>query len=309
MTNNRTSRIRRASWIGIVGNGFLSVLKITAGALTGSLSLLGDGLDSLADITASLIALFTARILEEPPDREHPWGHGRAEIMATRLIGIIMFMAGFQLFLSSLGELLDPMAKDLPPLPALVILAVSMAVKALLALYKSRWGKCLESPLLLADAVNMRNDIFLSLGVFTGLLLGRFLKMPIIDTIMALGLSLYIISAAIRIYRESDKELMDGLEDIDVYHRVFGAVESIDGAENPHRCRIRKIGTLYDIDLDIEVDGSLTVRESHRIAEKVEGAIKKQVPAIYDIMVHVEPCGTDREREQYGLSPGSVKKK
>jgi cation diffusion facilitator family transporter len=304
---NTSDLIKRASWIGIVGNAILSLMKISVGVAMSSLALIGDGIDSLADIVTSLISLFTSRIMSEPPDKEHPWGHGRAEIMATRLIGFLMFLAGFQLLLSGIEELRSPTEREIPNSAALIVIVISVIAKAGLAIYKTRLGRRLNSSLLKADGINMRNDVFLSLGVLGGIILCRIFNMMIFDSLMAVGLALYILKSAVGVFRESDMELMDGMEDPLIYDRVFNAVEQVEGAENPHRCRIRQIGTLYDIDLDIEVEGSITVVESHRIAHNVEMAIKESLPNIYDIMVHVEPSGFSREREQYGLSPVSLK--
>jgi cation diffusion facilitator family transporter len=304
----RSSTIRRASLIGIVGNGFLGLIKITAGLMSGSLALVGDGIDSFSDILTSLISLYAAKIMAEPPDRKHPWGHGRAETIATRLIGFAMFTAGFQLCLSLIRQLSSPSA-SIPLIPgkvALLAALVSIVLKSALAAYKGILGKKLQSTLLRADYINMRNDVFLSLGVLSGLILCHITGNSLYDRIIAFLLSLYIMYSAFKIFRESGSELMDGLEDPELYSRLFKAVEQVPGALNPHRCRIRKINTLYDIDLDIEVDGSISVNESHEIAHLVEEAIKEILPMVFDIMVHVEPSGSNREHEQFGLSPGSL---
>jgi len=307
--DERTRKIKRASWLGIMGNAFLSLLKISAGFYANSLALVGDGIDSLSDIVTSLISLFAARIMAAPPDREHPWGHGRAETIATRMIGFAMFTAGFQLLLSTVRQLMSHEGSALPGMAAMAAALISIILKTILAAYKGIMGRQLESSLLIADARNMRNDVFLSTAVLLGLLISHLTGLPLFDRIIALLLSVYILISAIGIFRESGSELMDGMEDPDLYKRLFDAVDLVPGASNPHRCRIRKISTLYDIDLDIEVDGNITVSESHHIANQVEEAIRGKLPRIFDIMVHVEPAGTSREEEQYGLSPGGLEEK
>ncbi len=302
-SEERNSRIQRASWVGIVGNGLLSLLKISVGLFSRSLALVGDGIDSFSDIVTSVISLFAAKIMDEPPDRKHPWGHGRAETIATRLIGFAMLTAGFQLLLTTLRQLASKEAAQIPGKTALVAALISIVLKTFLALYKGRLGKKLESTLLIADAQNMRNDVFLSLGVLFGITLCYITGNPLFDKLIALALSLYIMGSALKIFWESGSELMDGMEDPETYKILFEAVKSVKGASNPHRCRIRKINTLYDIDLDIEVRGDITVIESHHIAHEVEENIRRQLPRIFDIMVHVEPAGTSRENEQFGLSP------
>ncbi|MDC7219762.1 MAG: cation diffusion facilitator family transporter [Spirochaetales bacterium] len=305
----RNRNIRHASLLGIIGNAFLSILKITVGILSHSLALIGDGIDSFSDIVTSLISLFAVRIMAEPPDRKHPWGHGRAETIATRFIGFTMFTAGLQLLLSVINQL---MSGELSPLrggKALYVALISIVLKSLLALYKGILGKRLNSSLLLADARNMRNDVFLSVGVLGGLLLSIITGSPLFDKIIALLLSLYIMYSAVKIFRESGEELMDGLEDPAVYKQLFEAVGEVPGACHPHRCRIRRINTLYDIDLDIEADGNLSLIEAHDIAHQVEKAIRKKIPLIFDIMVHVEPTGQGEHDEQFGLSPDELEEK
>ena len=307
--DERNNRIERASWIGIVGNGLLSLLKISVGLLSRSLSLVGDGIDSFSDIVTSLISLFAARIMAEPPDSKHPWGHGRAETIATRLIGFAMITAGLQLLLTTIRQLSSGEAARIPGRAALLAAGFSIILKSFLALYKGRLGKTLESSLLTADARNMRNDVFLSLGVLAGIALCQITGNPLFDKLIALLLSVYIMGSAVRIFMESGSELMDGMEDQEIYKRLFEAVDSVEGASNPHRCRIRRINTLYDIDLDIEVDGDISVNESHRIAHEVEQKIRARLSRIFDIMVHIEPAGTSRENEQFGLSPQGLEEK
>ncbi|MDC7224791.1 MAG: cation diffusion facilitator family transporter [Spirochaetales bacterium] len=305
----RAKIIRNASLLGIFGNALLALVKISAGLLSHSLALIGDGIDSSADIVTSLISLYAARIMAEPPDREHPWGHGRAETIATRLIGFSIFSAGFQLLLSTGRHLFSDEIFPLPGKPALYASLFSILLKSGLAIYKTVLGNRLDSSLLKADGKNMKNDVFLSLGVLGGIILSLITGTPIFDKIIALLLSFYIMGSAVNIFRESGTELMDGLDDPDIYSRLFEAVKAVPGASNPHRCRIRKINTLYDIDLDIEVDGNILLTEAHQIAHEVEEAIRSRIPKIFDIMVHVEPSGACREKEQFGLTPGELEEK
>ena len=145
----------------------------------------------------------------------------------------------------------------------------------LLALYQYRQGKRVQSALLTANAVNMRNDVIISLGVLVGLVFTFALDMPVLDTVTGLVISLFIIKSSVTIFMDSNVELMDGVKDETVYARIFQAVEAVPGAHNPHRVRSRQIGNMYMIALDIEVDGTISVMEAHRIANEVERSIKR----------------------------------
>lgn len=302
----RSVYIKRASWAGIIGNAGLAVLKIGTGLLSGSLALVGAGLDTVTDVVTSIITLFTAGITEKPPDREHPYGHTRAETIATKTLSFIIFFAGAQLALTTLRNLFGHEVRSLPGLAALVVTGVSVLGKVGLYGYKQRMGKLAESSMLLADARNMLADVFLSLGVLAGLLFTYLFHLPIADPIIALLVSGWIIKNGLEIFFETNAELMDGTADQDLYRQVFDAALDIDGVSNPHRTRIRKLNTLYVIDMDIEVDGGLSVKKGHALAQLVEDRIREHVPRVYDVMVHVEPGGNVEKSERYGLSEESL---
>ncbi len=302
----RTALMKQASWVGIVVNAALSAAKIIFGFLAHSYALIGDGIDSASDVFTSFVTLITADIAAQPPDREHPYGHGRAETIATKLISFIIFFAGAQLAVAAFKRMLSPEELQLPEFPALVITVISIAAKLLLSIYKKKLGKRIGSSLLEADARNMKNDVLISLSVLIGIIFTVILKMPVIDSIAAFLVSLWIIKTALGIFWETSRELMDGVDDPDLYRRVFEAVNSVEGAGNPHKTRIRKLNNVYIIDMDIEVDGRLTVVQGHGIAMKVEDTVKTKIPDIYDVQVHVEPVGNKEIREIYGLNERSI---
>jgi cation diffusion facilitator family transporter len=299
---DRTAIVRRAAFIALVGNLFLAVLKIVTGLTAGSLAVLGDGLDSSTDVAIAIMTLAVGFIINQPSDKEHPWGHHRAETIGTIVLAFIIMFAGFQLFESAVRQLRSGTVTKAPGLIALAVTAVSIAGKLILALTQYRLGKKSGSAMILANAKNMTNDIIISLSVFVGLGAANLFKMPSLDAITALLVSLWVMKSAVGIFREQNLELMDGNADDELYRTLFEAVHSVKGAGNPHRARIRKMASSWDIDLDIEVAGNLTVRQAHDIAERVEKAVRNAIPYVYDIMVHVEPAGNGEHDEQYGLS-------
>jgi len=105
---------------------------------------------------------------------------------------------------------------------------------------------------------------------------------------------------------KTNVELMDGLKDPEIYRKIFKAVDSIEGANNPHRTRVRQIGYKYVIDMDIEVDSEMTVKEAHKISHLIEDKIKEDINDVYDIIIHIEPCGNIDEDEKFGLSKKSI---
>lgn len=302
MKNLRVKEIQKASVVGIAGNAVLSVLKIGAGATGGSYALISDGIDSATDIITSLITLYASRIVNLPPDEEHPYGHGRVETLATKVLSFIIFFAGAQLAFSAVKNLVLGIKRAIPNSLVIYFVLLSIAGKVFLAFYKNKIGKKVESSMLLADAKNMRNDVIISVSVFIGLGATFLLKMPILDTVTALIISLWIMKSALSIFIETSFELMDGMQDKSIYQKVFSAACSIEGVRNPHKTRIRKINTQYIIDMEIEVDGSLTVKEGHDKATDVRRCIQSQVKNVYDVIIHVEPIGNKETADTFGLS-------
>jgi len=298
----RTKLLKRASWIAIAGNSALAVLKITLGIVAGSLAVIGAGIDTATDIITSIVTLFAAGIISKPPDRDHPYGHMRAETVATKLVSFIIFFAGAQLALETIGLLIAGEARGVPAVLALYVIIASIIGKIVLAYVLLTMGKRNDSPMLIANGKNMLSDILISASVLVGLIFTRLLQVPVLDSVFALLVSIWVMKTAVGIFIESSAETMDTLRDQSMYDEIFTAVGEVEGASNPHRARIRKIGTDYVIDLDIEVDGTISVEEGHQIALAVEETIKTRLKNVYDVMVHVEPTGNIEENEAYGIS-------
>ena len=160
--------------------------------------------------------------------------------------------------------------------------------------------------MILANARNMVNDIVISSSVLIGFIISLLFHAPYFDPLVALLVSCLIIKSAITLFIELNVELMDGNTNKQLYERLFSAVATIPEVKNPHRARIRKMANLWDIDLDIEVDGSMPVSEAHGIAEKTSLVIRNALGNVYDIVIHIEPYNSDREGECYGVSAEDV---
>jgi cation diffusion facilitator family transporter len=301
---DRARLIKAASLLALFGNLALAALKIGAGLAADSLAVLGDGIDSLVDILIAVMALIVARVVSRPADRGHPWGHGRAETVATALLAFLLFFAGAQLILNAVYQLTAGESPEIPGKLAVIAALVSIGGKLFLALVQYHFGKKANSAMLLANAKNMTADVILSVGVLTGLGLSIESGSGTIDSITAILVGLWVIRSAVGIFIEVNLELMDGSAGTEAYEAVFEAVHSVSGAGNPHRTRMRRIAGLWDIDIDIEVAPDLTVSAAHHIATQVERAIKDRVEGIFDIVVHVEPAGDHQrgDEEGYGLS-------
>ncbi|HLP44775.1 MAG TPA: cation diffusion facilitator family transporter [Candidatus Kapabacteria bacterium] len=300
--DNREKETTKASWIAIIGNGLLSISKIVIGLISGSLAVVSDGIDSATDIVTSLITLFTARIIAKPPDMGYPYGYERADTIATKTLSFVIFFAGAQLCISTIKNIIGNQQQELPATLALYITGISIVGKFLLSRCLARAGKKIQSAMLAANAKNMQNDVIISGTVLIGLFFTFTLHMPILDSLTALAVSFWIMKSAFDIFMQTNRELMDGVKNPEIYNKIFAAIDSVQGVTNPHKVRVRQLGNMYMVDIDIEVNGTLTVFESHEIAQEVEERIKQDIGNIYDIMVHIEPRGDDSANEKFGVN-------
>ena len=306
MKAKREQILIRTSWISTIGHAILSTSKIIVGLWAGSLAVLGYGIDSATDVIISIVMIFTARIISQPPSKKYVFGYEKAEGIATKILSLVIFYAGVQMLISSIGSIFSEEAKEIPSAIAIYVTIFSIIGKLLLALYQYKQGKKIDSSMLTANAINMRNDVIISSGVLLGLIFTLRFKLPILDSITGLIISLFIIKSSIGIFIDSNVELMDGVKDVNVYNKIFEAVETVPGASNPHRVRSRMIGNLYMITLDIEVNPQITITQAHQIADAVEKSIKSSIDNVYDILVHVEPAGECQTDEKFGIDKGMV---
>lgn len=300
---DRTRLIKRASWIAIGGNAALAILKIAAGFISGSLSVVADGTDSAGDVLISFVTLFIAYLLVKPPNLRFPYGYAKAEANATVVVSFVIFFAGAQLAISSLKRIITGSVVELPGTLAIIAVVVSIVVKFILSWYQSYIGRKINSRMLIANAKNMQSDVIISFSVLLGLLFAHLLKIPSLDSIVALLVSLWVIWVAIRIFIETNMELMDGNIERNIYEQVFEIIERIPEASNPHRMRIRRAGNKLMINIDIELDGEMSLAKAHKISHKIEKKIKEELDyEVFDVIIHIEPFGDNTHEETIGIS-------
>lgn len=305
---NREQKIIRASWWAVIINAILAAMKLTVGFISGSYAVIADGIDSATDIVTSLVVLLAAKIINKPPNIRYAYGYQKADTLAAKVLSFVVFFAGAQLAWSTIQVLIKGTEMETPSNMAIWVTLISIAGKLLLTSLLNRTGKKVESPMLIANARNMRNDILISLSVLASLVFTLVLKQPLIDRLIALIISGFIMVSAFKIFMKTNIDLMDGIDDPELYKALFEAVRKVKGACNPHRVRARKIGNHYMVNLDIEVNAFLSIKEAHDIAREVEESIKSDLNNVYDVMVHVEPLGNKEEDEKFGLTESDINK-
>ena len=279
----------RLALIGVAANFVLAVIKIVAGLLGHCYVLIADGIESTLDIFSSLIIWFGLKVASEPPDEEHPYGHGKAEPVAAIVVALTVIAAAIGLALQSVREIVTP--HHAPAAFTLIVLVLVVGVKEALFRKVVHAGENLGSTAVKTDAWHHRADAITSIAAFIGIsiaLIGGKGWEPADDwaALFACGL---IGWNGWRLLLPSIREIMDSAPPKEVEQGMRATANGVAGVENVEKCRIRKMGLEFYVDIHVGVDADMTVREGHRIAHQVKDAMRGANPSIADVLVHVEP--------------------
>jgi cation diffusion facilitator family transporter len=289
MARKRLKRSLRVTFLGMVINSGLSAGKIAAGVFGHSHALVADGVESTADLISSLIVWRGVVVASEPPDKEHPYGHGKAEPLAVAVVSTILMFAALWILISAIRDILTPHKNPAPF--TLVVLVVVMLIKELLFRYAAREGAEIQSSIVNADAWHHRSDAVTSLFAFVGIsvaLVGG-TGYEAADDYAAILAAGVIAWNGWRLFRPAMDELMDIAPDPKFAEKISGAALAVAGVECVEKCLVRKMGNQYQVDMHIEVEPDMTVQEAHGIAHEVKDEIRRRVPSVRDVLVHVEP--------------------
>jgi len=281
---------QRVAIAGMAVSGALAAIKITAGMMGHSHAVVADGLESAGDVFASGIVLLGLTLAAKPADWDHPYGHGRIETVTGLFVGFMLAMAGAGISVNALRTLGGAAAR---PAPFVVWPLVGSAVaKSILSAVKFRYGRKLRSAALLADAWNDSVDILSALAALVAVSLTilaphRFMAA---DHWGAFAVGLIVIFTGLRVTRDTTLQLMDTMPDRESMAHVRDAALTVPGVRGVEKCYARKTGLQYHVDLHLEVDPEITVRQSHVIATQVRIVIKETLPWVADVLVHVEPA-------------------
>ena len=281
--------------IGIAGSAMainlvLALIKISTGVIGNSYALIADGIESTSDIFSSLIVLSGLQISSRPADQSHPYGHGKAESLAALAVAIFLIGAGILIAIQAIREILSP--QQAPAWYTLPILAVIIVVKE--GLYRKMYsvGTDLDSNSLRSDAWHHRSDAVTSLAAFVGIsiaLIGGAGYESADDWAALLAVSI-IFANGIRLLRPALDEVMDASVSDDIEQQVISIASSVDGVVAIEKSRIRKSGLGYLMDLHVQVDRDISVKDGHAIGHIVKGRLMESSVPITDVVIHIEPA-------------------
>ena len=279
------------SRVSIVGNILLSLFKALAGIVANSGAMISDAIHSASDVFSTIVVIIGIRLSGKESDKEHPYGHERMECVAAILLATILAATGLFIGWSAVEKITvqDDSALAVPGILALVAAVVSIAVKEAMFWYTRAGAKKIDSGALMADAWHHRSDALSSIGALVGIA-GARMGYPILDAIASLVICIFIEKAAIDIFKDAINKMVDKACDDETEHEMYECVMKNESVRGVDLLRTRTFGNKIYVDIEIRVDGKLTLWEAHAIAESVHDSVETEFSKVKHIMVHVNPC-------------------
>jgi len=276
----------RVTWLGIIGNIFLTIFKFFAGIVGHSQAMVADGAESLSDILATIVVLISLRVSRKPRDAEHQFGHGKAESLATAVVGLIVSAAGLYILVTS-SLLLISGKERVPEMIALIAAVVTIVIKEIMYRVVSAAANNLNSSVIMANAWDYRKDAISSVATLFGIA-GARLGYHILDPLVAAAVSFLIIKIGYDILKTATKELMDTVPDKPTAGEIITVAEECKGVEHAF-ARARRMGQYVYVDMKIDINPEFTISQGHAIAKEVKSRLISKFDIVADVMVHVNP--------------------
>jgi cation diffusion facilitator family transporter len=280
----------RFALVGLFVNVVLAAAKILAGVIGHAYVLIADGIESALDVGGSIVIWGGLTVAARPPDRTHPYGHGKAEPIAAIIVAVGVLVAAIGLAIQSVREIFLP--HHGPAAWTLAVLIVAVIIKETLFRYVIRFGRKVESTAVKTDAWHHRIDAMTSAAAFVGISLALVggEKWQSADNWAALVACALIAANGLRLSLPAFHEIMDTAPSGKIVRSICGIASSVRGVVEVEKCYARKMGLDYYVDLHVGVDGNISVHEGHEIAHRVKAAIQQNDSRIADVLVHIEPA-------------------
>ncbi len=283
----REKNIKTVSVIGVIANVFLLVIKGVIGFISGSQAMIADSLNSAGDIFASFMSYVGAKLALKPKDKDHPYGHGKAEYIFSFIISISMILASIFMVKTSLESIIYK-KKVIFSYTLLVICLVTIFIKAILYIYTKKKYKETNSILVKASMEDHRNDIFVTGGTLIGVISSYF-GIYIVDALVGIFISFWIIYVGIKLLRDSYIVLMDTSLEEKVYEEIINQVESDENILHVDDILSKPVGNKYIIILKISMDGDMKLEKAHNIGGKIKEDLINKYDFITDVITHINP--------------------
>lgn len=288
---------KKAAMVAIIANCILTVLNIVVGSISGSYALISEGAHTLSDVTTSIIAYIGFYIGQKPADSEHPIGHGRAEAISGLIIVIFLVIVAWEIISGAFVKIMNPSLITVPDTLAAIMATIGIFVNLAVSNYIIELGKEIRSPAIVADGKHQQTDIFASVAILVGVLVSN-LGYPILDPIIGLVIGIFILKTAYDIGKENIDNIMGKVPSEDFLQKIRTVANNTPNAKNAHNIKINYLGAYATVALHIELDGNMTLEESHKIVHEVQNNIIREIPEVKYVMVHACPVGLQYNHDQ-----------
>ena len=290
----REQQIYKTTIAGSLVSLILILIKFPAGIIGQSSAMIADAVHSLSDFFTDVIIIIFIKTSQKPKDKEHKYGHGKFETLATLIIGIVLLAVGLGIAWNGATNIYSVMQGDVLPSPGIIALIAAFTtilLKEILYWYTAIKGKKLNSPVLIANAWHHRSDAFSSIGTAVGIggaiVLGD--KWTILDPLAALVVSFFIVKTSFNLIKPCLDELLERSLPEETEKEIEKIVSEFQEVHHLHNLCTRKIGNYYAIEFHIKMDGCQSLQESHNIVSEIEMKLKKQYGNKTHITIHAEP--------------------
>ena len=290
MNINESKIINQISTVGIFGNILLTTFKLFAGILGHSGAMVSDAIHSMSDVFATFIAFLGVKMSQRKADKNHPYGHERMECVASIILGVILLVTGLGIGFTGMKKITAGNYSELtsPETIALVAAVVSILVKEAMFWYTRHYAKILDSAAFMADAWHHRSDAFSSIGSLIGIG-GAMLGFPVLDPIASVIICCFILKVAYDILKDALDKMLDTSCSEEYEQELSEYIRMQEGVIRLDLLRTRMFGNKIYIDTEIAVDGDMTLKDAHDIAERVHDKVEQKFPNTKHIMIHVNP--------------------
>lgn len=286
---NRYKESNKITIKNIIGNVILSASKLIGGVVGSSTSLIADGIHSLSDILTSISVLIGNKIAAEPSDKEHNYGHEKVEVLVAFTLSLFLIYVALSIGSGAVELIFNPENIKVPTKLPIIVAIISILLKEYQYKSTMKIANKINSEALKADALHHRSDSLSSIAVLVGVV-GSLLGYKILEPIASLFVTVCILHAAIEIFKSSSSELLDESIGEDTETKIREFIKSTKLANNVSTIKSRKHGSTAFIDIDVCIDGSLSIREGHKIAHKIEDLLLENFNNIKSANIHIEPC-------------------
>ena len=293
----------RISTLSILGNAILTVFKLIAGIVAHSSAMISDAVHSASDVLSSFIVIIGVKLSAREADADHPYGHERQECVAAIVLAVILAATGAGIGMGAIESIFAPAGEGavIPGVLALIAACVSIVTKEAMYRFTVHYARKLDSASLMASAWDHRSDALSSIGALVGIA-GARMGYPILEHIASIIICLFILKAALDIFREAIDKMVDHAADSDLETQIKACAAAQEQVLGVDLIRTREFGSRVYVDIEIRADGDLTLTESHEIAQRVHDAIEHNFDKVKHIMVHVNPVDENGEEPVHACS-------